>query len=232
MSENSNGFAHYLDQFHHAVDVVGGIVWGVPFLILLIGTGVFLTFYLRFVQFTKFRHSVQVISGKFDDPDEEGDLSHFQALSSALSATIGIGNIAGVATAIHYGGPGALFWMWITAVVGMATKGVECFLGHRFRIIQPDGSAAGGPMYYILNGMGSRWKWLGAAFAFLAAFSSLGSADMVQSNTVSQILEKDLSILGHIEGHVQSSLFSSIFAIVETTLSGLKGFTMKSRAPA
>ena len=206
MTEDPSGFAHYLDRFHHAVDWVGGIVWGVPFLILLIGTGVFLTFYLRFVQFRQFRHSIEVIRGDYDDPDEEGDLSHFQALSSALSATIGIGNIAGVATAIHYGGPGALFWMWITAVVGMATKGVECYLGHRFRSILPDGSAAGGPMYYILNGMGPRWKWLAATFAFLAAFASLGSADMVQSNTVSQILAKDLSMPTWVTGLIMAFL--------------------------
>jgi AGCS family alanine or glycine:cation symporter len=188
--------SEFLDSFHSAVRFVGGIVWGPPLLILLIGTGVFLTIYLRFVQVRQFKHSVQVISGKFDDPDEKGDLSHFQALSAALSATIGIGNIAGVATAIHYGGPGALFWMWVVAFVGMATKGVECFLGHRFREVHPDGHAAGGPMYYIRNGMGPRWRWLGVAFAFLAAVASLGSADMVQSNTVSQILQKDLGLPG------------------------------------
>jgi AGCS family alanine or glycine:cation symporter len=196
--------ANPIEQFHHFVDFLGDIVWGVPFLILLIGTGVFLTFYLRFVQIRKFKHSIHVISGRYDDPREEGDLSHFQALSSALSATIGIGNIAGVATAIHYGGPGALFWMWVTAAVGMATKGVECYLGHRHRVINPDGSASGGPMYYILNGMGQNWKWLGASFAFLAVFASLGSADMVQSNTVSQILKKDLSIPVWVTGGVMA----------------------------
>ncbi|MFQ5511567.1 MAG: alanine/glycine:cation symporter family protein [Candidatus Krumholzibacteriia bacterium] len=183
-----------LERFESFVGFLSGIVWGVPFLVLLIGTGVFLTVYFRFVQIRRFKHSVEVIRGSYDDPDEEGDLSHFQALSSALSATIGIGNIAGVATAIHYGGPGALFWMWVTAFVGMATKGVECYLAHRHRILNPDGTASGGPMYYIANGMGRNWKWLGVAFAFLAAFASLGSADMVQSNTVSQILAKDLSI--------------------------------------
>ena len=175
-----------------------------PFLILLIGTGLFLTIYFRFVQIRRFKHSVDVIRGDYDDPNEEGDLSHFQALSSALSATIGIGNIAGVATAIHYGGPGALFWMWVTAFVGMATKGVECYLAHRHRIINPDGSVSGGPMYYIANGMGKNWKWLGATFAFLAAFASLGSADMVQSNTVSQILKHDLNIPTWVTGGVMA----------------------------
>jgi AGCS family alanine or glycine:cation symporter len=183
-----------LDRFHELVLDAGDIVWGWPFLILLIGTGVYLTIRLRFVQVTQMKHSLQVIAGRYDDPNEQGDLSHFQALSSALSATIGIGNIAGVAYGIYFGGPGALFWMWVTASVGMATKGVECYLAHRYRIIHPDGSASGGPMYYITRGMGSRWKWLGVTFAFLAAFASLGSADMVQANTVSQIFLKDLHI--------------------------------------
>lgn len=206
----SEGLLAALERFHEFVDFVGGIVWGVPFLILLIGTGIFLTFYLRFVQVRQFKHSIQVIRGKYDDPGEAGDLSHFQALSSALSATIGIGNIAGVATAIHYGGPGALFWMWVTAFVGMATKGVECYLAHRTRIINKDGSASGGPMYYILGGMGPNWKWLAVTFAFLAAFASLGSADMVQSNTVSQILLRDLSIPTWFTGGIMATLVAVV----------------------
>ncbi|MCH7547960.1 MAG: sodium:alanine symporter family protein [Candidatus Krumholzibacteriota bacterium] len=195
-----------LEQFHNAVRFVSGIVWGPPFLVFLIGTGVFLTLYLRFVQVRKFKHSIEVLRGSYDDPAEKGDLTHFQALSAALSATIGIGNIAGVATAIHYGGPGALFWMWVVAFVGMATKGVECFLGHRFREIHPDGHAAGGPMYYIKKGMSPKWAWLGATFAFLAAAASLGSANMVQSNTVSQILGKDLSMPTWLTGLILSAL--------------------------
>jgi AGCS family alanine or glycine:cation symporter len=202
----SETISSLIEKWEHVVEILSGIVWGIPFLVLLIGTGVFLTFYLRFVQIRKFKHSVDVIKGDYDDPNEEGDLSHFQALSSALSATIGIGNIAGVATAIHYGGPGALFWMWVTAFVGMATKGVECYLAHRHRVINPDGSVSGGPMYYITNGMGKDWKWLGVTFAFLAAFASLGSSDMVQSNTVSQILEKDLSIPPYVTGLFMASL--------------------------
>jgi AGCS family alanine or glycine:cation symporter len=198
--------ARFIEKWEHIVGILNDIVWGGPFLVLLIGTGVFLTFYLRFVQIREFKHSIDVIKGDYDDPDEEGDLSHFQALSSALSATIGIGNIAGVATAIHYGGPGALFWMWVTAFFGMATKGVECYLAHRHRVINPDGSASGGPMYYIANGMGKNWKWLGVTFAFLAAFASLGSSDMVQSNTVSQILRKDLSIPTWVTGLMMASL--------------------------
>jgi AGCS family alanine or glycine:cation symporter len=185
---------HALESFHRVVTAAGEIVWGPPFLVLLIGTGLFLTVYLRAVQIRQFRHGFDVIRGKYDRPDEKGDLSHFEALSAALSATIGIGNIAGVATAIHYGGPGAIFWMWVVAFVGMATKGVECFLAHRFRVVHGDGTVSGGPMYYIVGGMGPRWRWLAVTFAFVAAVASLGSADMVQSNTVSQILRRDLAL--------------------------------------
>ena len=201
-----------LADFHYGVRFVGGIVWGPPFLILLIGTGVFLTVYLHFVQVRRFKHSIEIIGGKYDDPRDKGDLTHFQALSAALSATIGIGNIAGVATAIHYGGPGALFWMWLVAFFGMATKGVECYLGHRLRVIHPDGSASGGPMYFIANGMGPRWKWLAVTFAFLAAFASLGSSNMVQSNTVSQILAKDLSLPPVVTG-ILLSIFIGVVII-------------------
>jgi len=198
--------AEVLETFHGFVKFVGGIVWGPPFVVLLLGTGIFLTIYLRFVQVRKFKHSIEVIRGKYDDPHEKGDLSHFQALSAALSATIGIGNIAGVGLAIHVGGPGALFWMWITASVGMATKGVECYLGHRFRVVHPDGSASGGAMYYIKNGMGPKWGWLAATFAFLVAFASLGSSNMVQSNTVSQIMDKDVALPTWVTGLVLSFL--------------------------
>ena len=190
------------DQIQHVIDTASGIVWGVPFLALLVGTGALLTYMLRGVQVRKLRHAFDVIRGKYDDPDDEGDLNHFQALSAALSATIGIGNIAGVATAIYWGGPGALFWMWITAFVGMASKGVECYLAHRFRVVHEDGSASGGPMYYISRGLGPRWKWLGGTFAFLAMIASLGSANMVQSNTVAQRFATDLGIPTWITGIV------------------------------
>jgi len=200
-----------INQFlFHWADFLSGIVWGVPFLVLLVGTGVLLSFLLRFVQIRKLKHSFQVISGKYDDPNDPGDVNHFQALSAALSATIGIGNIAGVATAIHFGGPGALFWMWVTAFFGMATKGVECYLAHRFRVVHEDGTVSGGPMYYITHGLGSKFKWLGIAFAFLAAVASLGSADMVQANTVAQVFQGDLSIPTWVTGLVMSILVALV----------------------
>ncbi len=162
---------------------ISGFLWGSPItLLVLLGTGVYLTIRLRFVQLTGFKHSLQLISGKYDDPDDEGEVSHFQALSTALSATIGTGNIAGVATAISLGGPGALFWMWITAIIGMATKFTECTLSLKFREIDEDGQVAGGPMYTLLHGL--KMKKTAMAFAFFALIASFGIGNMVQANSV------------------------------------------------
>jgi AGCS family alanine or glycine:cation symporter len=171
-----------LETFSHWMQVVNGIVWGPPMVVLLIGTGLFLTIRLRFIQLRRFRHAVECISGKYDNPEEQGDISHFQALCAALSATIGTGNIAGVATAIALGGPGAVFWMWVTALVGMATKFSSCSLALRYRVIHGDGSASGGPMYYLQRGLGLRW--LGLLFALFAGVASLGIGCAVQSNSV------------------------------------------------
>ena len=138
-------------------------VWGWPekaplLAIVLLGTGLFVTLRLFFIQIRGFRHAVNITRGKYDNPEDEGDLKHFQALTTALSATVGIGNIAGVAIAIRLGGPGALFWMWVTAFLGMALKYVECTLALMHRKINPDGSVSGGPMYYIEYGLGRKWK--------------------------------------------------------------------------
>jgi len=149
---------------------------------LLVGTGVFLTFRLRFVQFRLFRHAWDCISGRWDDPNDKGEITHFQALSTALSATIGTGNIAGVATAIAAGGPGAVFWMWVTALVGMCTKFTCCLLAQKYRQIDENGVVAGGPMYYLAIGM--KLPWLGAAFAVFTVIASLGIGNMVQANSV------------------------------------------------
>lgn len=185
-----------MDKVKQAIDFLVGIVWGWPeimplMVIILLGTGIFITFRLRWIQVFRIPHSFNVLRGKFDNPADEGDINHFQALSAALSATVGIGNIAGVATAIHYGGPGALFWMWITAVFGMALKFVEATLAMNYRQINPDGSASGGPMYYIEKGLGKKWKPLAITFAALAIISSFGSGNSIQAFTVSdQILSE------------------------------------------
>jgi AGCS family alanine or glycine:cation symporter len=171
-----------VQMFAHWMQVMNGIVWGPPMVILLIGTGLFLTIRLRFIQLRYFKHAIECISGKYDNPAEQGDVSHFQALCAALSATIGTGNIAGVATAIALGGPGAVFWMWVTALVGMTTKFTCCSLALRYRVIHADGSASGGPMYYLERGLGL--KWLGVLFAIFAGVASLGIGCAVQSNSV------------------------------------------------
>ncbi len=172
--------------------IVNGIVWGPITIVLLVGTGVLMTLLVRAIQIRKFRYAWQLISGKFDNPDDPGEITHFQALSAALSATIGTGNIAGVGTAVAMGGPGAVFWMWVTAVFGMALKYCECLLSLKYRHIHADGSVSAGPMYYLEHGLGQ--KWLGMMFAFFAAVASFGIGNMVQANSVAEPLQTAFGI--------------------------------------
>ena len=163
---------------------------GVPLIILLVGTGLWLTICLRGLQFRKLGYALYLGLIKRKEPgDEPGDISHFQALMTALSATVGTGNIAGVATAIVAGGPGALFWMWITGLVGMATKYGEAVLAVKYRVQDKSGTMSGGPMYYISQGLGC--KWLGAVFAFFAAISAFGIGGMVQSNSIAEVVSEN-----------------------------------------
>jgi len=194
---------------------LSGTVWGWPDLFpamvaALLLTGLFTTVSLRFLQLRGLKHSLDIIRGKYDDPKHAGDLSHFQALTTALSATVGIGNIAGVATAIHYGGPGALFWMWVTAVFGMALKYTECTLSLKHRSILADGKVAGGPMYYIEKGLGRRWKPLAVVFAVCAATSSFGSGNSIQAFTVADQLRADLGVPTWLTGVVSASLIAAV----------------------
>jgi AGCS family alanine or glycine:cation symporter len=198
-----------------AIYTVSDFVWGWPsamplLVVLLVGTGLVTTFRLGWIQIRYFRHGLKVIRGEYDDPEHEGDLSHFQALTTALSATVGIGNIAGVATAIHYGGPGALFWMWVTAVFGMALKFTECTLSMKTRVILPGGSAAGGPMYSIERGLGRKWKPLAIAFACFAVISSFGSGNAVQSFTVADQFRQDLGVPTWVTGLILASLVAAV----------------------
>lgn len=182
----------------------------IPFMvILLIGTGILLTIRTGFVQVRRLGHGFAVATGKYDDPDEPGDVTHFQALTTALSATVGIGNIAGVAIAIHFGGPGALFWMWVTAAVGMATKYSEVTLAQRYREVTEDhdpekweGSVSGGPMYYIERGLGPAWKPMAVFFAVLLGFTAFLTGNAVQANTVADQLQTTFGISPMITGLV------------------------------
>jgi AGCS family alanine or glycine:cation symporter len=162
---------------------ISGLLWSNPVtLLVLLGTGCYLTLRMGLIQLRGFRHAIHLVGGKYSSHRDVGEVSHFQALSTALSATVGTGNIAGVATAISLGGPGALFWMWVTAVFGMATKFTECTLSLRFRQIAPDGTVAGGPMYTLLHGL--KMHRMAAAFASFALIASFGIGNMVQANSV------------------------------------------------
>jgi AGCS family alanine or glycine:cation symporter len=166
------------------LDKIDAIAWGPVTIILLVGTGCLLTVMVKGIQFRRFFYAWGLISGKYDNPDDEGEITHFQALSAALSATIGTGNIAGVGTAIALGGPGAVFWMWVTALFGMCLKYGECLLSLKYRTIHEDGTVGGGPMYYLEKGLGQ--KWLGVLFAFFAVIASFGIGNMVQANSVAE----------------------------------------------
>ena len=180
-------------------------VWAFPetlpwMIVVLLGTGLYVTLRLMFIQVRHLGHAVAVVLGRYDDPDDPGDVSHFQALSTALSATVGIGNIAGVATAVHLGGPGALFWMWVTAILGMALKFTECTLAMHYRSFDDKGDAAGGPMYYIERGLGKQWKPLAVFFALCAIICSFATGNMNQANTVRVSAETDFGISAWIVG--------------------------------
>jgi len=190
-----------MEAFEALVGKIGAFAWGPPMLILLVGTGFWLTLALRGIQFTKLGHALYLaLIKRKEDGDEPGDITHFQALMTALSATVGTGNIAGVATAIAIGGPGALFWMWITGLVGMATKYAEAVLAVKYRVVDENGEMSGGPMYYISKGL--NLPWLGAVFAIFAAVAAFGIGNMVQSNSVADAVEATFSIPPWITGAV------------------------------
>ncbi len=177
------------------LNAVSSFVWGPVMLVLLLGTGLYLTAGLRLLPQRKLGYGLRTaLNGRNAEADDKGDITAFQALTTALSATIGTGNIAGVATAIYLGGPGAVFWMWLTALVGMATKYAEAVLAVRHREVDADGRYVGGPMYYIKNGLGAGWGWLGATFALFAAVAAFGIGNTVQSNSVARALERTLDV--------------------------------------
>jgi AGCS family alanine or glycine:cation symporter len=180
-------------MFEQIIDSINAVVWGPLMLILLLGTGIFLTIGLRGMTIARIPYAFrQLFKGR--KGSGEGEISPSNALMTALSSTVGTGNIAGVATAIGIGGPGALFWMWCTAVVGMATKYAEAVLAVKFRETDNTGKKVGGPMYYIKNGLGQRWKPLAILFALFGSLAGFGLANTVQSNTVSQVLLNNFAI--------------------------------------
>jgi AGCS family alanine or glycine:cation symporter len=184
-----------MQAINQAIAHVSNIVWGLPIIVLLLGTGIYLTLLLKGLQFTELGPALYLAFIKRKEEGAQGDISHFQALMTALAATVGVGNIAGVATAIASGGPGALFWMWMTGLLGMATKYSEALLGVRYREVDERGNMAGGPMYYLKNGVGGPLgKTLGLLFALFAAIAAFGIGDMVQSNSVADALRTSFGI--------------------------------------
>ena len=207
-------------------DMVGGWVWGVPMLALLVGTGVYLTLRLRFLQFSMLVFALKQAftphGKKADGSDHDGDVSHFGALMTALSATIGTGNIAGVATAVVAGGPGAVFWMWITAIFGMATKYAEGVLAVKYRTTNSRGEKSGGPMYYIERGL--NMKWMALLFALFGTLASFGIGSSVQSNSVAQSIQASFQIDSWITG-VVLTVFTAL-----VILGGIKSISRVSSA--
>jgi alanine or glycine:cation symporter, AGCS family len=205
--------------------LLGSAVW-FPF--LLLGVGLFFTFYLGFPQIRFFGHAWGVVRGKYAKPGDQGDTSHYQALSTALSGTVGTGNIGGVAFAIFLGGPAALFWMWITAFLGMTTKFVEVTISHRYRIKDAEGKIAGGPMYYMERGLNMRW--LAVFFAVALVISSFGSGNLPQSNNMAAGIESSFGVPTWISGLVLAVLLALVIiggirriALVAATIVPLMG---------
>lgn len=194
-----NDFLIFLDSF------LGSAIW-FPF--LLLSVGIFFTLYLGFPQIRYFRHAIGVTRGKFDKDGAKGDTSHFQALATALSGTVGTGNIGGVALALHLGGPAALFWMWMTAFFGMTSKFVEVTLSHKYRTTTEDGTIAGGPMYYMEKGL--NLKWLAVIFAIATVLSSFGTGNLPQINSIAAGLESTFSL----DPLITASVLSVLLALV------------------
>jgi len=194
-----------MEAFTSLLNTLSSFIWGPIMLALLLGVGIYLTLGLKLMPWRKIGYGFKLLlSGKADK--DKGDISPFQALMTALSATIGTGNIAGVATAIFLGGPGAIFWMWITALFGMATKYGEAVLAVKYRVVDSRGKHVGGPMYYIKNGLGDNWKWLGFLFALFGTIAAFGIGNMVQSNSVADALHSNFNINPMITGIVLAIL--------------------------
>lgn len=205
----------FLTTLDALVGKIGAFAWGPPMLILLVGTGFWLTYCLKGLQFRKLWYALYLaLIKRKEETDEPGDITHFQALMTALSATVGTGNIAGVATAVAVGGPGALFWMWITGLVGMATKYAEAVLAVKYRVIDEHGEMSGGPMYYLSSGL--KMPWLGTIFAICASFAAFGIGNMVQSNSVADAVHATYNISPFITG------MGLMICTAAVTLGGIK----------
>ncbi|MDO5969655.1 alanine/glycine:cation symporter family protein [Flavivirga aquimarina] len=201
--------------------------WGLPLVILLIGGGLYLLVLSRFLPFRFLGHAIQVLRGKYDDPDDPGQISHFKALTTALSSTIGMGNIAGVAVAISVGGPGAMFWMWVSAVVGMSTKFFTSTLAVMYRGKDSRGELQGGPMYFIMEGLGKSWKPLAIMFSL---FGMIGALPVVNVNQLTQAINDIVLTPNGVEVGLKSNFILAIILVVLTSVIILGGLKRISNA--
>ncbi len=183
------------------------LAWGTPLLILLLGGGIFFLVYSRLLPFRHFRHAIGILAGKYDNPDEPGQINHYQALSTALAATVGMGNITGVALAITMGGPGAIFWMWVSALLGVTTKYFTCTLAVMYRGRDSNGELQGGPMYVIVEGLGRNWRPLAVFFCLMGM---IGVLPMFQVNQLTQIVRDVVLIPNGVEGGFTTNLVSGL----------------------
>jgi AGCS family alanine or glycine:cation symporter len=196
-----------VQTFTNLLDQLNGIVWGVPMIIAILGVGLFLQIRLKLMPIARLGTGFKLMwEGRRAGPESEGQISPFAALMTTLAATVGTGNIAGVATAIFLGGPGALFWMWCTALVGMATKYCEVVLAVEYREVDDKGEHAGGPMYAIRNGLGKRWAWLGTAFAIFGGIAGFGIGNMVQANAIAEVMQATFAVPHWLSGIVLAVL--------------------------
>lgn len=189
-----------MDAIYDVLGAISDVVWGPPLLILIVGTGIYLTFRLGLLQIFMLPAALKQTFSKKHDKTAEGDISQFQALTTALAATVGTGNIVGVATAIVLGGPGAVFWMWLSAVFGMATKYGEAVLAVKYRVKDANGEMAGGPMYYLEHGL--KQKWLAVLFAIFGALAAFGIGNGTQSNSVANVVNNTFNVPNWVTGLV------------------------------
>ena len=211
-----------MEQLKVLSEQFSSFAWGIPLLILLVGGGLYLLILSRFLPFRYFFHAISVLRGKYDDPNDPGEISHFKALTTALSSTIGMGNIAGVALAISVGGPGAMFWMWISAIVGMSTKYFTSTLAILYRGKDSKGQLQGGPMYFIREGLGKNWAPLAVIFSI---FGMLGALPVVNVNQLKQAINDIILIPNGVDVDLSTNMIIAFILVIITSiviLGGLK----------
>ncbi len=215
-----------IDQWASAYS---SFMWGYPLLLLLVGGGFFFLLYSRFLPFRHFGHAINVLRGKYDDPNDPGEITHFEALATALAATVGMGNIAGVAVAITIGGPGAVFWMWVSGIIGMATKFFTCTLAIEYRGKDSNGDLQGGPMYFIMEGLGSKWKPLAVVFSLAGLIGALPAFNV---NQLTQAVRDILLVPNGVATGMTSNLVTGIILAILTAIVILGGLKRISKTAA